>query len=413
MNSLAKKRILLCVSGSVAAYRAPELARRLGEQGAEVRAILTEGATKLISPLLMQAVTGAPARTALWDEAAEAAMSHIELARWADCIVIAPATANTIARLARGEACDLVSTVCLAADAPLLVAPAMNRNMWSHPATQENCAALRRRGVSLVGPSHGGQACGDVGEGRMSDVSEIAAAVARSADLSVRLAGQRVLMTAGPTREPIDPVRYLSNRSSGAMGFALAAAAARAGAAVDLVAGPTAAVTPPKVDRFDVVTAEDMLSEVMRRVPECSIFIACAAVADYAPARYSQSKQKRSDSAARIELRPSPDILASVAKRRNPPFLLGFAAETEDVEQRARGKLKSKGVDMIVGNPVGEGRGFGNVETSAWVLWQGGAKRIGPCAKPELARQLVDLIAERMGLGKGKVALLQTGGSAR
>lgn len=411
MSTLAQKRILLCVSGSVAAYRAPELARRLGEQGAEVRAILTEGATKLISPLLMQAVTGRPARTGLWDEAAEAAMSHIELARWAHCIVIAPATANMIARLARGEACDLLSTVCLAAGAPLLVAPAMNRNMWSNPATQENCATLRRRGVNFVGPGHGEQACGDVGEGRMSSVPDIAAAVGRAVDLSVRLAGQRVLITAGPTREPIDPVRYLSNHSTGAMGFALAAAAARAGATVNLVAGPTAAVTPPKVDRVDVVTAGEMLEEVMRRAPDCNIFIACAAVSDYAPARYSRSKQKRSDAPARLELKPSPDILASVAKLRNPPFLVGFAAETEDVERRARGKLESKGVDMIVGNRVGEGRGFGNVETSARVVWKGGHKRIEQCAKPEMARQLVGLIAERMGLGK--VALLRTGSSAR
>ena len=411
MNKLAEKRILLCVSGSVAAYRAPELARRLGEQGAEVRAILTEGATKLISPLLMQAVTGTPARTGLWDEAAEAAMSHIELARWADCIVVAPATANTIARLARGEACDLLTTVCLAAGAPLLVAPAMNRNMWSNPATQENCAALRRRGAHLVGPGFGEQACGDVGEGRMSSVPDIAAAVAQTVSRSVRLAGQRVLITAGPTREPIDPVRYLSNHSTGAMGFALAAAAAQAGAAVDLVAGPAAAVTPPGVDRVDVVTAGEMLAAVMSRAPDCDIFIACAAVADYAPVRYSQSKQKRSATTTRLELKPSPDILAGVARLQDPPFLVGFAAETEDVERNARGKLESKGVDMIVGNEVGGGRGFGDVETSAWVVWKDGGERIGQCAKPELAREVVGLIAERMGLGK--VAQLRTGSSAR
>ncbi len=410
MSSLAEKRILLCVSGSVAVYRAPELARRLGEQGAEVRAVLTEGATRLISPLLMQAVTGTPARTELWDEASEAAMSHIELARWADCIVIAPATANTIARLARGEACDLLGTVCLAANAPLLVAPAMNRNMWSNAATQENCATLRRRGVNLVGPAVGEQACGDVGEGRMSSVPDIAAAVAQAVDHSAQLAGQRVLITAGPTREPIDPVRYLSNHSTGVMGFALAAAAARAGAAVDVVVGPCEAITPPKVDRINVVTAREMLAEVMRRAPDCDIFIACAAVADYAPARYSPGKKKRSDAPARLELKPSPDILASVAKLPNPPFLVGFAAETEDVERHALGKLKSKGVDMIVGNQVGGGRGFGDVETSAWVVWKGGRERIGPCAKPELAYQLVDRIARRTGLGK--VALLPTGSSA-
>ena len=411
MNTLAKKRILLCVSGSVAAYRAPELARRLAERGAEVRAILTEGASKLISPLLMQAVTGAPARTGLWDEAAEAAMSHIELARWADCIVVAPATANTIARLARGEACDLLSTVCLAAHAPLLVAPAMNRNMWSNPATQDNCAMLRRRGVSLVGPDHGEQACGDVGEGRMSGVPAIAAAVAQAVDLSGRLAGMRVLITAGPTREPIDPVRYLSNHSTGAMGFALAAAAARTGAAVNLVAGPTAAVTPPKVQRADVVTADEMLAAVMERAAECDIFIACAAVADYSPARYSRSKQKRSVAPARLELKPSPDILASVANLPDRPFLVGFAAETEDVERHARGKLESKGVDMIVGNLVGDGRGFGDVETSARVVWKGGQERIGQCAKAQLAGRLVRLIAERMGLGK--VTRLRAGSSAR
>ncbi len=411
MKSLAKKRILLCVSGSVAAYRAPELARRLGEQGAEVRALLTESAARLISPLLLQAVTGSPVRAGLWDEAAEAAMSHIELARWADCIVMAPATANVIARLARGEACDLLSTVCLASEAPLLVAPAMNRNMWSHAATQENCARLRGRGVALIGPDHGEQACGDVGEGRLSSVSDIACAVAQAVDRSSQLAGQRVLITAGPTREPIDPVRYLSNHSTGVMGFALAAAAARAGATVELVAGPTAAVTPPRVERVDVVTAAEMEAEVMKRVPACDIFMACAAVADYLPARYSRSKQKRSHFPERLELKPAPDILAAVAKRRNPPFLVGFAAETEDVQAHARSKLKSKGADMIVGNRVGDGRGFGNVETSAWVVWKGGHARIDRCTKTQLARRLVRLIAERR--APGKVAPLRAGSSAQ
>ena len=399
------------MSGSVAAYRAPELARRLAERGAEVRAILTEGASRLISPLLMQAVTGQPARSSLWDEAAEAAMSHIELARWADCIVVAPATANVMARLARGEASDLLSTVCLAASAPLLLAPAMNRNMWANAATQENCAALRRRGALLAGPDHGEQACGDVGEGRMSSVAAIAAAVAQAVDLSNRWTGQRVLITAGPTREPVDPVRYLSNHSTGAMGFALAAAAARAGASVDLVAGPSAEVTPPGVERVDVVTAEDMLAAVMQRVSACGVFIACAAVADYSPARYSASKQKRANAPARLELKPSPDILASVARLENPPFIVGFAAETEDVKRHAQHKLKSKGADMIVGNRVGEGRGFGNVETSARVVWAGGHERIKRCAKPEMARRLISLIVERS--SPGKVALLRAASATR
>ncbi|WP_446831147.1 bifunctional phosphopantothenoylcysteine decarboxylase/phosphopantothenate--cysteine ligase CoaBC [Candidatus Foliamicus sp.] len=411
MNNLADKKILLCVSGSVAAYRAPELARRLGEQGAEVRALLTEGATQLISPLLMQAVTGMPARTGLWDTAAEAAMSHIELARWADCIVISPATANVLARLARGEAGDLLSTVCLASTAPLLVAPAMNRNMWSHAATQQNCATLRGRGVTLVGPESGEQACGDVGEGRMSSVPAIVSAVSQLVDSSSALAGQRVLITAGPTQEPIDPVRYLSNHSTGAMGFALAGAAARAGARVELVAGPTVAITPPGVERVDVVTAEDMLGAVMERTRDCDIFIACAAVADYSPVRYSSAKQKRSNEPAWLELKPAPDVLASVAKLPNPPFLVGFAAETERVEEQARSKLKAKGVDMIVGNQVGNGRGFGDVETSAWVVWQGGGEHIKQCTKSELAQRLVRLIAERRGLDK--VALLRTGSAAR
>ena len=411
MTTLRDKKVLLGVSGSVAAYRAPELARRLAEQGAEVRAVLTEGGAKLISPLLLQAVTGAPARTSLWDEAAEAAMSHIELARWADCIVVAPATANTIARLARGEASDLLSTVCLAGTAPLLVAPAMNRNMWSNAATRENCAALRRRGAMLVGPGYGEQACGDVGEGRMSAVADIVAAVQQAVDLAGQLAGQRVLITAGPTREPIDPVRYLSNQSTGLMGFAIADAALRCGASVELVTGPSEAFAPPAVRRIDVVTAEEMLAAVMQRAPECDIFIACAAVADYRPAQYSRHKLKRDDSSASLELKPSPDILAQVAGMSRRPYLVGFAAESREVEKRARAKLKSKGVDMIVGNLVGEGRGFGNVETSAYVVWKGGHRRLEQSTKPELARRLVGLIAK--GCGSAKVAVLRTGSLAR
>ena len=410
MHSLRNRKILLGVSGSVAAYRAPELARRLAEHGAEVRAVLTGGGAKLISPLLLQAVTGSPARSSLWDEAAEDAMSHIELARWADCIVVAPATANTIARLARGEACGLLSTVCLASTAPLLLAPAMNRNMWSNAATQENCATLGRRGCVLVGPDHGEQACGDVGEGRMSAVPDIIEAIGRALDRSDRLAGQRVLITAGPTREPIDPVRFLSNRSTGRMGFALADAAARAGAEVRLVAGPASAPTPPGVERADVVTAREMLEAVIQRASGCHIFIACAAVSDYAPAHYSARKLKRDDSIARLELAPCPDILGQVAGLPQRPFLVGFAAETQDVEKKARAKLDAKGVDMIVGNRVGDGQGFGDVESSLRVVWKGGRQRVGPGAKPELARQLIGLIAERCGLGK--VALLRAQGSA-
>lgn len=409
MTSLKDKKVLLGVSGSVAAYRAPELARRLAEQGAEVRAVLTEGGAKLISPLLMQAVTGAPARSSLWDEAAEAAMSHIELARWADCIVVAPATANMIARLARGEASDLLSTLCLASTAPLLVAPAMNRNMWNHEATQENCAALRRRGCTLVGPGYGEQACGDVGAGRMSEVPDIVAEVAGVIADSGKLAGKRVLITAGPTREPIDPVRFLSNHSSGTMGFALAQAAARSGAEVEVVAGPSEANTPAGVTRVDVVTAAEMLEEVMRRAPDCDIFIACAAVADYAPAEYSRRKLKRDGSPTSLDLKPAPDILGQVAGMARRPFLVGFAAETHEVEKHARGKLKAKGVDLIVGNQVGEGKGFGKVETSAWVVWKGGGQRIERCGKPELTRRLVDLISERC--ADGKVAYLRTGSS--
>ena len=411
MHSLEHKKILLGVSGSVAAYRAPELARRLADEGAEVRAVLTEGGAKLISPLLMQAVTGHPARSSLWDEAAEAAMSHIELARWADCIVIAPATANTIARLARGEASDLLSTVCLAAAAPVLLAPAMNRNMWSNPATQENCAALCKRGHVLVGPGQGAQACGDVGEGRMSAVAEIVEAVERSIGESDQLAGQRLLITAGPTREPLDPVRFLSNRSTGRMGFEIANAAARAGAEVQLVAGPAALPTPPGVERFDVVSAAEMLDAVMERAADCHIFIACAAVSDYAPAQYSAKKLKRNSKAGALELKPSPDILASVAGMRQRPFLVGFAAETQQVEENARAKLESKGVDMVVGNRVGEGRGFGEVQTSARVVWEGGGRRIGECSKPELARRLIALIAERCGLDK--ITRLRSANSAQ
>ncbi len=400
---LSGKHILLGISGGIAAYKACDLVRRLREAGAEVRVVMTEHATRFITPLTLQALSGHPVRVSLWDEGHEAAMGHIELARWADAILIAPATASIMARLAAGMADDLLTTLCLAAEAPprcpLFLAPAMNRGMWAHPATRANAATLQARGAILLGPASGDQACGEVGEGRMLEPSEqvarLAARLAPEPALGQGLAGRRVLITAGPTREALDPVRFLSNRSSGRMGYALAEAARDAGAEVVLVSGPTALPAPQGVLRIEVESAEQMLAAVMAELP-CDVFIGTAAVADWRPAEPALHKIKKGAEQISLTLIKNPDILGTLAALPERPFIVGFAAETEDVLRHARDKLVDKGLDMIAANLVGPGRGFDQPDNALTVLWADGQAELPQADKRVLARQLIALISQRM-----------------
>lgn len=390
-------RILLGVTGGVAAYKSPEIVRRLTEQGAEVQVVMTRAAEEFVGVAALQAVSGRPVRRDMFDAAAEAAMGHIELARWADRVIVAPATANFIASLAGGFATDLLSTLCLATEAPITLAPAMNRVMWAHPAVQQNCATLKARGVRLLGPAEGEQACGETGLGRMVEPAEIAAAMlSKPTWLAPQLlAGRRVVITAGPTREPIDPVRYITNRSSGKMGYAIAVAAAEAGADVLLISGPVSLDAPAGVERVMVETAEDMFRASTAAAKDADIFIGCAAVADYRPPTAALQKIKRSAQEMRLDLVRSPDTLASVAAMPDGPFTVGFAAETENVSEHARGKLDSKGVDMIAANLVGPARGFDSETNALQVFWNQGSARIGEDTKLAVARRLIVLVAER------------------
>lgn len=400
--SATPERILLGVGGGIAAYKAAELVRRLRERGAQVRVVMTENAERFVAPLTFQALSGESVRTSLWDSAAEAAMGHIELARWAQRIVIAPASADLIARLAQGQADDLLTTLCLASEAPLLVAPTMNRVMWANAAVQANVATLVARGVTLLGPDEGDQACGETGAGRMWEAAAIADAVLEPApDPVVRsvLAGKRLLLTAGPTFEDLDPVRYLGNRSSGRMGYAIAAQAQQLGMHVTLVSGPVSLRTPAGVRRISVRSAEQMHAAVMTHVPQADVFIATAAVADFRPQARSDSKiKKRGDGGLTLELVQNPDILAQVAARQERPFVVGFAAETHDVERYARDKLERKRLDMIAANRVGEeGCGFDADCNALEVLWPQGRASIGKAGKAQVARELLAVIAMRLG----------------
>jgi phosphopantothenoylcysteine decarboxylase/phosphopantothenate--cysteine ligase len=390
-------RVLLGITGGIAAYKSPELVRRLLEGGAEVQVVMTRAAREFVGADALQAVSGRPVRTDLWDDIAEAAMGHIELARWADQILIAPATANFIAAYAGGLATDLLTTLCLATEARVTLAPAMNRVMWDHPAVQHNCATLRARGVRFLGPAEGEQACGETGLGRMLEPGDIATALlAEPTRLAPRLlAGKRVVITAGPTREPIDPVRYITNRSSGKMGYAVAAATAEAGADVVLISGPVNLEAPPGLQRICIETAEDLYRESMAAARGADIFIGCAAVSDYRPPVVASEKIKRSGEGLKLDLVRSPDTLASVAGMQDAPFTVGFAAETERVREHALKKLESKKVDMIAANEVGPACGFDRETNSLEVFWPGGSVAIGEDTKLAVARRLVALIAER------------------
>ena len=399
--SLAHRRILLGVSGGIAAYKACELVRRLRELDAEVRVVMTEGATHFVTPTTFQALSGQAVRVSLWDEQAEAAMGHIELARWAERILIAPASADIIARLAQGHAGDLLTTLCLASAAPLYVAPAMNQQMWAHPAVQANIELLCQRGVHLLGPAAGEQACGDVGSGRMLEPHELRDSLLASfgppSVTAGALHGLNVLVSAGPTYEDIDPVRFIGNRSSGRMGFAVAEAAVQAGARVTLVAGPVSLATPAGVARrIDVRSAAQMYAAVLEAAGQTDIYIGAAAVGDYRPLEVAERKWKKRDGApVQLSLTENPDILGSLAARSAPPFLVGFAAETHEVASYAQDKLRRKRLDMIAANQVGDGLGFETTENALTLYWADGQAELPRVDKAELARQLIAQVAVR------------------
>jgi phosphopantothenoylcysteine decarboxylase/phosphopantothenate--cysteine ligase len=392
----AKTRVLLGVTGGIAAYKSPDLVRRLIEQGAEVQVVMTAAAQKFVTPMTFQAVSGRPTRSDLWDGSAEAAMGHIELARWASLVLIAPATADFIARLAGGRADDLLSTLCLATEAPVVIAPAMNRIMWANKATQANVQTVIARGVRVLGPGSGSQACGEIGEGRMWEPAQLAASVLDPPVNAGLLTGLNVLITAGPTRERLDPVRYLTNRSSGKMGFAVATAAREAGAHVTMVSGPVHLETPTGVTRINVESARDMYAAVHRHIAEADVFIAAAAVADFQPVSVAKQKIKKQGESVKLDLEPAPDIVKSVADMAKRPFVVGFAAETNDVEDNARSKLKRKRLDMIAANHVGDGIAFDCDDNALTVIWPGGKIEVAKGPKIEVARSLISLIAERL-----------------
>lgn len=394
MQSLRGRRVLLGITAGIAAYKAAELARLLIGEGAEVQAVMTCSAGRFIGPMTLQAITGRNVRDALFDPVHEAAMGHIELARWAEVILVAPATADFLAQIAAGMARDLLSTLCLASTAPLLVAPAMNQAMWRHAATRANVALLVSRGVTMLGPDEGEQACGDTGPGRMLEPSAIVSAL-RGAPSRGRLLGLRVVLTAGPTREALDPVRFLGNRSSGKMGFALASALTAQGAEVVLISGPVALATPPGVERIDVASALEMRDAVFTSLPGAAIFVACAAVADFRPAVVAEQKIKKTAETLTLELIRNPDILSEVSALSDRPFCIGFAAETHDLETFAEAKLRTKGLDMIAANRVSASQGFETDDNALLVIWNGGREALAQQSKPQLAARLVKLIADR------------------
>ena len=393
--SLGGKKILLGVSGGIAAYKTPQLVRELIRAGAEVRVVMTRGAAHFVTETTLQAVSTQPVRTDLWDKDAEAAMGHIELARWADLVLIAPATAHTVAKLASGLADDLLSTVCLATTAPVAIAPSMNQQMWQHAATARNVARLEADGVRIFGPDSGAQACGEFGPGRMLEPLDLVACVQRvfvSGAGAGALAGVRVLLTAGPTREPIDPVRYISNSSSGKQGYALAQAFAEAGARVTVISGPVTLTPPARVEVVPVETAREMCDAAMARIAEHDIFVGVAAVADYRPIAAAQDKIKKARSGAdlTLTLTENPDIIATIARAPSKPFVVGFAAETENVLAHARDKLVRKGLDLIVVNDVADKRiGFSSDDNAVTVISARGEERLPIASKIEISRALV------------------------
>lgn len=398
MSSLTNKRILLGVTGGIAAYKSADLVRRLQDAGASVQVVMTAAAQEFITPLTMQALSGNPVHTTLLDPAAEAGMGHIQLARWADLILIAPASADFIARLVQGQGDDLLTTLCLATPAPIAVAPAMNQGMWRNASTQANVAVLKQRNVHIFGPAAGEQACGDIGPGRMLEALELVDAAA-GLFVSGSLAGKKVVITAGPTREAIDPVRYISNHSSGKMGYALAQAAVEAGAQTVLISGPTQLAAPERVEFIPVTTAEDMLAASLQQARGCDVFIAAAAVADYRPAQVAVHKIKKTAAAETLllELVKNPDIVATIAALEQKPFTVGFAAESENLITYAQQKLTSKNLDLIIANNIAAtGIGFNSDDNAVTVIDKVQQQELTQRSKQQLARDLIAIIAQKI-----------------
>ncbi len=396
MQRLTNRRILLGISGGIAAYKSAELTRLLKGAGADVRVVMTAAATEFITPLTLQALSGNPVHLQLLDPEAEAGMGHIELAKWADLILVAPASADFIARLAAGMGDDLLTTLCLASDAPIALAPAMNQAMWRDPRTQQNIERLQASiDIKVFGPGSGAQACGDTGPGRMLEPIELAQHCAEQFDFQA-LSGRHVCITAGPTREALDPVRYISNHSSGKMGYALAAAARDAGARVTLISGPVNLTTPDRVERIQIESAQQMLDASLQTLHDCDLFIAAAAVADYRPVAVAEHKMKKgSDEIMELRLTKNPDIVATVAAAEPRPFTVGFAAETRDVLQYARDKLVRKRLDLIIANDVSaEGIGFNSDENAVTLIGPNSEETLPQSSKQQLARQLINRIAE-------------------
>ncbi len=396
VSSLNGKKVVIGVTGSIAAYKAADLIRRLKDYGAEVRVMMTTGAAEFITPLTLQTLSGHPVAMTLLDADEESAMGHIALARWADWILIAPATADCLSRLVSGRADDILAAVCLATEAPIAIAPAMNNKMWSNPATQSNLALLKQRGVSVIGPASGDQACGEQGEGRLLEPLDIVYELDRLMVPGL-LAGKQVVITAGPTYEPIDPVRFIGNRSSGKMGFAIAQAAREAGAKVTIISGPVQLTTPTTVRRINVETTEEMALAVEDSLEACDIFISCAAVSDYRPTQVQQEKiKKNSEQSIQIELEPTIDIVSTVTNRHNKPsFVVGFAAETHNLTEYAKSKLARKKLDMIAANLVGENQGFAVDDNALHIIWTDGEQTLPLMPKTQLARELMTLIIKR------------------
>jgi phosphopantothenoylcysteine decarboxylase / phosphopantothenate---cysteine ligase len=392
MQDLAEKRIVVGITGGIAAYKSADLVRRLKEAGAEVRVVMTENSKRFVAPLTFQAVSGQPVHHQWLDAESESGMGHIDLARWANLVIIAPATANIIAKLAHGFADDLLTTLCITTGAPLAVAPAMNQQMWAATATQSNVRTLEERGVSILGPGEGDQACGETGPGRMLEPADLIRGITGIFGPGL-LSGRKVVITAGPTWESIDPVRGITNHSSGRMGYAVAQAAAQSGARVILVSGPTCLTAPPEVETIAVMSAQEMHDAALSACDGASIFIGVAAVADYRPEYVEEQKIKKTKDRMQINLVRNPDILAAVAALPAPPFTVGFAAETENVEEHAREKLLKKNVNLIAANDVSGDTGFGSEDNSLTLIDRDGVKPLGRASKHELARRLIRHIA--------------------
>lgn len=397
MSSLANKQILLGVTGGIAAYKSADLVRRLQDAGARVQVVMTPAAQEFITPLTLQALSGYPVHTELLDPEAEAGMGHIQLARWADLVLIAPATADFMARLAQGLGNDLLTSICLATAAPIALAPAMNQGMWRNPATADNLDRLIERKIHIFGPAEGGQACGDVGPGRMLEPLQLVDAAA-SLFVTGSLAGKKVVITAGPTREAIDPVRYLSNHSSGKMGYALAEAAAEAGALTILISGPTQLPTPARVKRIDVTSAQEMYDACQAVADHCDLFIAAAAVADYRPAEVASQKLKKgAEDSMTLTLVKNPDIVASIAARPDRPFTVGFAAESEKLLEYGRAKLERKKLDLVIANDISDAKiGFNSNDNAVTLIDAQGAQSVSQRSKHQLAREIIALLAQKI-----------------